>query len=102
MTPLKLERTFWLFLLCGIALRSVAINQPLIDAHLIRQCQTASATESLINQQGLNLSYRVPWSGDIDEPYLQELPIYNYLVIGLHKVIGNLDASGKATSILLW
>ena len=100
--PSKLDRPFWLFLLVGIALRCVAISQPLIDAHLIRQCQTAATTESLINQPGFNLSSRVPWSGDIDDRYVQELPLYNYLVIGVYRVIGNLDESGKVTSILLW
>src|SRR5437588_6015064 len=100
--PLKRERSFWLFLLVGIALRCVAINQPLLDAHLIRQCQSAAATESLMNQPGLNLSSRIPWSGDIDDRYVQGLPLYNYLVIGVYRVIGNLDESGKITSILLW
>src|ERR1043166_2717525 len=100
--PLKLERSFWLLLIIGIALRCVAINQPLVDAHAARQCQTAAATESLIVQPGFNLSYRIPWSGDIDARYILELPLYNYLVIGVHRVIGNLDESGKVTSILLW
>jgi hypothetical protein len=100
--PPKLDRSFWLFLLVGIALRCVAINQPLIDAHLLRQCQTAAATESRINQPGLNLSSRVPWSGDIDDRYVQEFPLYNYLVIGVYRVISNLDESGKVTTILLW
>ncbi len=98
----KLDRSFWLFLFVGIALRSVAINQPLVDAHLLRQCITAAATESLIDQPGFNLSSRIPWVGDIDERYVQELPLYNYLAAGLHRVIGNLDMSGKITTILLW
>ena len=55
---LKLDRSVWLFLLMGIALRCVAINQPLVDAHVIRQCQTAAATQSLINQPGFNVSSR--------------------------------------------
>ncbi|HEV2045219.1 MAG TPA: glycosyltransferase family 39 protein [Chthoniobacterales bacterium] len=100
--PLKLERSFWLFLFVGIALRCVAINQPLVDAHLLRQCQTADATDSLIDQPGFNLSSRIPWLGDIDERYVQELPLYNYLVMGVHRVIGDLDMSGKVTTILLW
>ncbi len=99
---LKFDRPVWLFLLVGMALRCVAINKPLIDAHLVRQTQTAAATESLINQPGLNLSSNVPWSGDIDDRYLQELPLYNYLVIGIYRVVGDLDASGKVTSIILW
>src|SRR5712691_3437097 len=93
---------FWAFLIVGIALRCVAINQPLVDAHLLRQCQTAAATDSLIDQHGFNLSSGIPWLGDINERYVQELPLYNYLAMGVHRVIGNLDISGKMVSILLW
>jgi len=100
--PPKLDRPFWMFLFIGIALRCVAINQPLVDAHLLRQCQTADATDSLIDQPGFNLSSRIPWVGDIDERYVQELPLYNYLAMGVHRIIGNLDLSGKIVSILLW
>ena len=100
--PPKLDRFFWMFLFVGIALRCVAINQPLVDAHLLRQCQTADATDSLIGQPGFNLSSSIPWLGDIDERYVQELPLYNYLAMGVHHVIGNLDMSGKIVSILLW
>lgn len=34
--------------------------------------------------------------------YLQELPLYNYLAIAVYHFIGNLDISGKLTSIILW
>ncbi len=98
----KFDRSFWLFVALGIALRCIALTQPLVDAHAIRQCQTADATRSLIDEPGFNLSSRIPWAGDIDARYLQELPIYNYLVIGIYHLLGNLDASGKVTSILLW
>ena len=98
----KLDRSVWVFLLAGIALRCMALNQPLVDAHLIRQCITAAATESLIDQPGFNLSSSVPWAGDTDARYLLDLPLYNYLVMGVHWVTGNLDLSGKVTSILLW
>ena len=40
--------------------------------------------------------------GDFDAPYILELPIYNYLVMGVNYVTGRLDLSGKVTSILLW
>lgn len=33
---LKLERSFWLLLVVGILLRCLALNQPLLDAHLTR------------------------------------------------------------------
>jgi 4-amino-4-deoxy-L-arabinose transferase-like glycosyltransferase len=100
--PPKLERSFWLLLMTGVALRCLALNQPLLDAHLIRQCQTAATTQDLIEQSGFNLSSRIPWAGDLNVRHLEELPVYNYLVIGVYKVVGNLDASGKLTSIILW
>lgn len=92
------ERSVWLLLLVAVALRCLALNQPLLDAHLSRQCQTAAATESLIEEPGFNLSSRIPWAGD----RLQELPFYNYLVIVVFHLIGYLDTSGKLTSIILW
>jgi dolichyl-phosphate-mannose-protein mannosyltransferase len=99
---MKFDRSVWTFLVLGIALHCVALKQPLVDAHLIRQCQTAAATKSLIAESGFHLSSRAPWLGDLDARYVLELPIYNYLVIGVYKVIGHLDLSGKITSILLW
>lgn len=99
---LKLNRSFWLLLIIGVVLRCVALNQPLIDAHLIRQCQTASVTKGLINETGFHLSSRIPWLGNLSARYVLELPIYNYLVVGVYKLIGHVDLSGKLTSILLW
>jgi hypothetical protein len=99
---MKFNRSAWLLLIVGVALRCVAINQPLLDAHLSRQCQTAAATKSLIEQPGFHLSSTIPWLGDIDAHYVQELPVYNYLVIGMNRAIHHLDVSGKLTSILLW
>ncbi len=99
---MKLNRSVWGFLIIGIALRCVALNQPLVDAHLLRQCITASATKDLIDEPGFHLSSRVSWVGDLDVRYIQELPIYNYLVVGVYRIIGNLGVSGKVTSILLW
>lgn len=99
---LKFDRSVWLFLLIGIAVRCVALNHPLVDAHLIRQCQTAAATKSLIAEPGFHVSSKIPWLGDLDAHYVLELPIYNYLVIGVHFLTRNLDLSGKLTTILLW
>ena len=90
------------FLLIGVLLRCVAINQPLIDAHLYRQCQTADAVRSLLDAPGWELSARVSWLGDTNSRLVQEFPLYNYLVAGVYRFVGNLDASGKITSILLW
>jgi hypothetical protein len=102
MTAESHPRSFWLLLLFGILLRSVALNQPLLDAHLLRQCQTAAATQSLIAQPGLPLSSSIPWLGDDTSRYILELPLYNYLTIGVFHLTGQLDLSGKLVSILLW
>ena len=99
---LKFTRSFWILLIIGVALRCVALNQPLVDAHLIRQCQTAAATKGLIETPGFHLSSKIPWLGDLDAHYILELPVYNYLVMGVWWLTGNLDLSGKVTTILLW
>jgi hypothetical protein len=99
---MKFDRSLWGFLIIGIAVRCVAINQPLVDAHLLRQCITAAATKSLIEDPGVHLSSNIPWLGDIEARYVIELPVFNYLVMAVHAVTGNLDLSGKVTSILLW
>jgi 4-amino-4-deoxy-L-arabinose transferase-like glycosyltransferase len=100
--PLRFNRLFWLFLVLGVALRSVALNQPLLDAHAARQCQTAATTESRMAERGFQLSAKIPWAGDLGARYAQELPVYNYLAIGVYHLVGDLDASGKVVSILLW
>ena len=92
----------WAFLLVGIALRCVAINQPLIDAHLYRQTQTADAVRSLIRAPHWELSSRPSWLGDTNARLVQEFPLYNFLVVGVYRIVGNLDVSGKLASILLW
>ena len=99
---MKLNRAVWGFLIVGIAVRCVALNQPLIDAHLLRQCFTAAAAKDLIDEPDFHLSSRVSWIGDVDVRYIQELPIYNYFVVGVHRLIGHLDLSGKVASILIW
>ena len=98
----KLDSLFYFVLIAGIALRCVALNQPLLDAHNVRQCQTAAATKSLIEQPGFHLSSRIPWAGNFEVYYLQELPLYNYLVMGLCALLRNLDISGKVVTIALW
>lgn len=92
----------WFLLIFGLVLRCVALNQPLVDAGLLRQCQTAAVTQSLIEEGGLALTSRIPWVGDVDERFVRELPIYTYLVMGVHALTGNLTLSGKLVSISLW
>lgn len=99
---LKFNRSVLLFLLIGIALRCVALNQPLVDAHLLRQCQTAAVTRNLLEQSGFHLSAKAPWLGDLEKQFVLEPPVYNYLVIAIYHLAGNLDVAGKVTTILLW
>jgi len=99
---LKFDRSVWFFLVIGIALRCVALNQPLVDAHLLRQCQTAAVTRNLLEQSGFHLSAQAPWLGDLDKRFVLEPPVYNYLVIAVYHLVGNLDVAGKVTTILLW
>jgi hypothetical protein len=96
------SRSFLALLLLGIAIRCVALTQPLVDAHLLRQCQTAAVTRSLLEQPGFPLAAQIPWLGDIEARFILEVPLYNYLVIAVHAVVGDLDVSGKVTTILLW
>lgn len=98
----QLDWPFYLLLLAGIALRCIALNHPLLDAHDIRQCQTAAATESLLERPGFHLSSRIPWAGNFEVYYLQEIPLYNYLVSATYHLLHNLDVSGKVVTILLW
>lgn len=93
---------FWLLLACGIVLRSIALTQPLVDAHLLRQCQTAAAVRDMAATPGFSLSSHIPWIGDHDQSYVQELPIYNFLALGVSAATGNLTLSGKLVTILLW
>jgi hypothetical protein len=95
-------RPVLVLLIAGILLRLVAVHQPLIDAHEVRQCQTADTTRSLIQQPGWHVSSIASWRGDLNARLLLELPVYNYLVMGVHSVIGHLDASGKLVSVALW
>ena len=102
MTSTRLPSSFWALLALGLALRCAALTQPLLDAHMIRQCQTAAATKSLLEQPGFPLAARIPWLGDLDGRFVLEIPLYNYLAMGVHHLTGNLDLSGKLTSVMLW
>ena len=94
--------SFWVFLILGLILRTVALQQPLMDAMMYRQAQTASVTQGLAEQPGWPIAANVHWLGDKQAKILLELPLYNYLVLGVNKIAGNLDISGKLTSVLLW
>ncbi len=57
----------WLLLL-GIALRCVALHQPLIDAHNTRQCQIAILTKNMMAEPGLPLAARADYRGARTDP----------------------------------
>jgi hypothetical protein len=78
------------------------VNQPLIDAQLLRQCQTAFATREMLREPGLPVSTIVPWRGDSGAKLVQEVPTYNYLVIGVNSVVRNLDMSRKDLQRATW
>jgi hypothetical protein len=99
---LNFPRSFWLLFALGLAVRCVALTQPLVDAHLLRQCQTAAVTRSLSEEPGWHLSSRIPWAGDLDERFVLELPLYNYLVIAVDAVLRHLTLSGKLVAVALW
>lgn len=96
------DRSFWWFLALGLLLRCAALDHPLVDAGLIRQCQTAAVTQSLLTEHGFAISSQIPWAGDFDERFVLEMPIYNYLVIGVAALMGHLTVSGKLVAIALW
>ena len=94
--------TFWILLIAGLTLRCVALTRPLVDAHLLRQCQTAAAVSDMAASPGFALSSHIPWIGDHAQSYVQELPIYNFLAMGVSAATGNLTLSGKLVSVALW
>ena len=101
--PDALKRhSFAILFFIGICARLAALTQPLIDAQLLRQCQTAYATREMIREPGFSLSTAIPWHGDSGAKLVQEIPTYNYLVMGVNAVVGNLEMSGKLTSVLFW
>lgn len=93
---------FWVFLVLGILLRLVALNQPLLDAHLVRQAQTADWTRNGFEETAWPLNAQVSWRGDTGARLVLEFPLYNYASAGLWRVCGQLDPAGKLASILFW
>jgi len=98
--------SFWCsagwFLLAGILVRVLALNQPLVDAHMFRQSQTAIITKGISEAPGWPLGAIVTWRGDLPAYLIQEFPLYNYLIVPVHKLIGHLDPAGKIVSVILW
>ena len=96
------KHSFATLLLIGMLARMMALNQPLIDSALLRQCQTAFAAREMIRTPGFALSTVVPWHADPQARLVQEVPTYHYLVMAVNAVVRHLDMSGRLTSVLLW
>ncbi|MCI0540554.1 MAG: glycosyltransferase family 39 protein, partial [Verrucomicrobiales bacterium] len=96
------EKAFWVLFTFGILIRLVAINQPLLDAHLVRQAQTADWTYHALQEPGFPLSAEVSWRGDTPARLVLEFPAFNYVVMLIAGVVPSLDAAGKLASILFW
>lgn len=80
----------------------IALEAPLVDAHNTRQCQTAILTKNMAEEGGFPLAARADWKGDEPGRLFLELPLYNWLVIVLFRMLGDLDLAGKLVSIALW
>jgi hypothetical protein len=92
----------WLLLVLGMVIRSLAFNQPAVDAHPVRQAQTADWTYHAAQEPGLPLSAEVSWRGDTHARLTLEFPLYNYLTLALFRLTGSIDSAGKLASIFLW
>lgn len=90
-------------LLFGVALRCAQLNEPILDAHTIRQTQTADWTYNAM-QEGklLPLSAPVSWRGNTGARLLLEFPLYNYPTIFLARAGVPLEVAGRIVSILFW
>jgi 4-amino-4-deoxy-L-arabinose transferase-like glycosyltransferase len=94
--------SFGWWLLLGVAVRLVALNQPLVDAQAFRQTLTALMVRSMMAEPGWPVGGVATWRGDLPARLVQELPLYNYLIMPLARLTGQLDASGKLVSVFLW
>jgi len=87
----------------GFALRLILLGQPLVEENShVRQTQTAMATQQYAERGLWPPETRATWRGTLPAVYVQEVPLYNYLVVAVNLVTGNLDAAGRLTSALLW
>src|SRR5262249_1171919 len=98
----RLRKSFYCLLVIGLAVHLLALNRPLLDGQMWRQTQTALITQGIAQQGGWHAGAVATWRGDWPARLVLEFPAYNYLVIALYKIFGNLDACGKVASVLLW
>lgn len=96
-------RSFWILLGIGFALRLLMLGMPLVeDNSQVRATQTATATQAYVQDGWWPPATLANWRGDLEARFIQELPLYNYIVAALGVATGHLDASGRLVSALMW
>jgi len=89
------------FLALGLFIRAPALWFPIEEG--LRNAQTACLTANMIAEGKLRLDPVAPWRGDLQARLVQELPIYNLLVLALTSIVGvPLDLAGRLVSLLFW
>jgi len=87
------------FLALGLFIRAPALWFPIEEG--LRNAQTACLTANMIAEGKLRLDPVAPWRGDLQARLVQELPIYNLLVLALTSIVGvPLDLAGRLVSLL--
>jgi hypothetical protein len=88
-------------LLLGIVLGLPILFAPIEEGY--RNAQTAVLTAAMWEDGRLRLDPMAAWRGDLDARLVQELPVYNLLVLGLNAIPGMpLDTAGRLVSLSLW
>ena len=91
-----------LVILAGILARSYRITDPLLEAHSLRQYDTAAIARNYY-EGGMKLLYpQVDWRGNSPGYVASEFPIYCYAVAGMYRVWGVHEWLGRALNIALY
>lgn len=98
---MRLNKEVVLLLFIGIMIRLPVLISPISEGY--RNAQTATLTVNMIENGELRFDPIAPWRGDLDARLVQELPVYNLLVLAVDRVPGiPLDSAGRLVSLLLW
>ena len=93
--------SFPILLALGILMRAPALWHPVEEGQ--RNAQTACLTANMIEEGNLRLDPVAPWRGDLQARLVQELPIYNLLVLALTSILRvPLDLAGRLVSLFFW
>jgi 4-amino-4-deoxy-L-arabinose transferase-like glycosyltransferase len=89
-------------LVCGLAIRLIAISQPFIDAWSWRQADVAMIAENFY-RGGFNiLSPQVNWAGNAPGYVGTEFPLVPFIAALLYRVFGVQDWIGRSVSVLFY